>query len=147
MCLRVKKGCRPEIAKKDITTWKYVVDTFNVNRSWKPVFRGGYLPYDEPVTAEEWNERCDRVPVSKLHVREYASVKYGEIFTGFHSLRNLWGVFNMLGVLGHMRQYSLKWCIIPKGAEYCKGTHGEIVSTGIIVFRSFSNYLNHKRTK
>jgi len=147
MCLRVLPGCKPQIAKRGITCWKYVVEE-GLSR-WSGPYYGGKFEYGKRVVAEAaWEMKT----VGRLCVEPYRTTRGKKIKCveeGFHSFRNpvaAWS-FNVGG--DYLLYKKLKWCVIPKGAEYCKGRECQMVSTDIVVFRSFGDYLSYifKRNK
>lgn len=121
MCLTVKEGCKIEIAKKDITTYKKVKiqnDSF-----WGGVCYGGKFCFNKLEKT-----------VTNLSIN-----KYKEINEGFHSFKRLRD--------NYVRCGKLVICIIPKGSEYCLGKNGDIVSNEIIVFRTVFKYTKYKLWK
>ena len=153
MCLTVKKGCKPEIAEKDILCFKIVRECSR--ETWIPYYIGliddrtmfSYntvinakkISYPNPPTVEiisdiKHLEVCNLVPEDI-----YSSVK--TIYNGFHSNRNFLSAcfYNIRG--------SIKLCIIPKGAEYCLGDNHDIVSTQLMVFSNLKEYIKYKLRK
>lgn len=140
MCLTVKKGCKPKIAKKDITCWKAVTEGVGC---WYPVWYNQYsYPYNETCNAM----KCRQKVLTNLYVID----QWNEIDEGLHAFRNLYGILYALISESYIPvddMFDFKICIIPEGAEYCKGTHGQIVTTQMIVFSSFKEYLKYKSKK
>jgi hypothetical protein len=130
MCLIVKEGCKPEIARKDITCWKRVV-TKLLYGNWMPViFAGIYrtFPLNKVATAlKDYKE-----PISHLEIEEAWDLK--TIDYGFHAKTKFVNL-----------NYNI--CVIPAGAEYCLGTDNEIVATQIIVFDTYANYIRYVLNK
>lgn len=131
MCLYVKRGCKPEIAQKDIVCYKVVVDR---GRSWEPAcgYSNNHFPYNKVTTALRHSllHNCE-VEIDHLTVRKgfYMSV----VEEGFHaSLRE--SMFPNI-------------CIIPAGTQICYGTEDEIVAVQMIVFRTKLNYYWYKLKK
>lgn len=148
MCLTVLPGCKPQIAKHDITCWKYVVEE-GLSR-WSGPYYGGKFEYGKRVVAEAvWKMKT----VGRLRVERYLTTRGKKIKCvdeGFHSFMNPVGAWLFNVSRGDWLLYKkLKWCVIPKGAEYCKGRESQMVSTDIVVFRSFGDYLSYifKRNK
>lgn len=126
MCLYIKDGCRIEIAKKDITTFKSVLQRDNC---WEPVNRGRELyEYNKILTARE------RPYTYKDTIEHLKIVNEYEIHEGFHSMVSYKPYYNNI-------------CIIPKGSEICYGDYNDIVSLHIIVFKNRLNYLKYKLAK
>lgn len=121
MCLIVKDGCKIEIAKKDITTYKKVKilnDFF-----WGGVFFGGAFCFN----------KLEKI-ITNLSIN-----KYKKINEGFHSFKR--------SGYNYITSGKLLICIIPKGSEYCLGINGDVVSNQIIVFRTFFDYIKYKLWK
>lgn len=124
MCLFVKKGCKPEIASKDITCWKRVRTSLPYG-NWMPaVFTGSNrtFPLNKVATAL----KDDKEPISHLEIDEAWDLE--TIDYGFHANTK----FSTPG-------YNI--CIIPTGAEYCLGIDNEIVATRMIIFGTYANYI------
>ena len=136
MCLTVKKGCKPRIAKKDITCCKAVTEGVGC---WYPVWYEQYsYPYNETCNAMVYQQKV----LTNLYVDQW-----NEINEGLHGFRNLYGILYALISKRYIPVndiFDFKICIIPKCAEYCKGAHGQIVATQMIVFSSFKEYLKYK---
>ena len=121
MCLIVKKGCKIEIAKRDITTYKKV--RIHDHFLWSGVFYAGIFRFNKLEKA-----------VTNLSINESK-----EINEGFHSFKRSYDNYVLCG--------QLVTCIIPKGSEYCLGIEGDIVSNQIIVFRTVFDYIKYKLWK
>ena len=125
MCLLVKKGCKIEIAEKDITTYKYV-------NSYKNNWIGIFFPVPSFTHNKLQKAKClsiDDLPIDLKHLQ---GEKCGDeiiINEGFHSLLVKPSFLNKLFI-----------CIIPKGSEYCFGEDNDIVSNQIIVFKTRQDY-------
>ena len=123
MCLIVKPGCKPEIARKDIVCWKRVRTSLPYG-NWMPViFLDCYktFPLNKVATAL----KDDKEPISHLEIDEAWDLE--TIDYGFHANTKFSTDNNI--------------CVIPAGAEYCLGEGNEIVATQIIVFGTYMNYL------
>lgn len=143
MCLQVKWGCRPRIAKSDIVCYKVVEATMSENR-WRSVFRCTEEPYDTPIEAR--NDSAKGFPlIGKL------TVCRGTIHAGLHAFvsedRAVYGMRSWgIGASGLCR---VRRAVIPKGAEYCYGMENDVVANRMIVFGSdeaFSEYVSSSRT-
>ena len=126
MCLIIKDGYHIEIAKKDIVTFKEVIEWPN---HWEPKYMGSSLhEYNKVLTARKY-------PFIPYNTIEHLQVIHGkEINEGFHSNVKKTCMCN-------------KICIIPKGSEICYGTNNDIVSLHIIIFKNKLSYLMYKLTK
>lgn len=122
MCLMVKRGCHPEITQEDITCWK-VVDDWDETK-WMALVRGTLHKYDEVLTA------CDKLSVEAW--RDTLGILNYVIEEGFHAYIS--------------KTHTLVKCTIPKGAEYCLGTHNEIVSNKMIVHKPKTSFPIYKIT-
>lgn len=130
MCLIVKEGCKIEIAKEDITTYKHV-------RDFKEYWRGLFYPtqiflFNQVQQAKRIIGLLNVINVDHLELNNDGH-DYNTISNGFHSYLN--------------RKYSDSKefiCIIPKESEYCLGKYGEIVSNKIIVFRTEYDYFKYR---
>ena len=131
MCLFIKEGCHIEIAKKDIVTFKGVIE--REDNCWEPsCVNGAPYKYNEVLTAR-------RAPYSpKDTIEHLQEVRSFEVFTmiyeGFHSMVEKTFFCN-------------KICIIPKGTEICYGEDDDIVSLHIIVFKDRLSYLKYRLVK
>ena len=143
MCLQVKRGCRPRIAKSDIVCYKVVETTGSENR-WRSVFRCTEEPYDTPIEAR--NDSAKGFPlIGKL------TVCRGTIHAGLHAFvsedRAVYGMRSWgIGAGGLCRVCR---AVIPKDAEYCYGMENDIVANRMIVFGSdeaFGKYVGSNRT-
>lgn len=129
MCLYVKEGCKPEIAKKDIVCYKIVDDW---GRYWKPIYACGTeyaYSYNKVLTAESFI-MGKTYPIQHLEMKDYKGWenKIRKIINeGFHARCN--SKYNWSNI-----------CVIPKGTEYCLGDDNEIVAVNMIVFRSVLGY-------
>lgn len=127
MCLLVKDGCKIEIAQNNIKVYKLVQKHRNY---WNPKYSPQIhirFKYKEPITAlDEYLN-----PIKKLNIR-YPDL-YGEIYEGFHSRVNKSSLDSTNTI-----------CIIPKGSEICYGDFNSIVSTQLIVFKNYFQYLMYK---
>lgn len=126
MCLFIKAGCHIEIAKRDIVTFKEVLEHKNC---WEPHYRGTELyEYNKVLTARKY-------PYTSTDTIEHLQVVNNfEINEGFHSMvKNFY--------------YCNKICIIPKGSEICYGRDYDIVSSHIIVFKNRLSYLKYRLSK
>lgn len=125
MCLIVKQGCKPEIAKEDILCYKIVEDHV---KYWEPriyTFNKGYsYPYNKVLTAESYS-KGETHPIQHLEMKGGGCLNF-YIEEGFHAKRDNYLCKNP--------------CIIPKGTEYCLGDTDEIVAVNMIVFRSVLDY-------
>lgn len=126
MCLIIPDGESIKTAKKSITVYKRVDKR---TKFWIPYhIIGGTFKYNEILTALSYG-----TPIEHLSIRR-SGFNIRCIDAGFHCVTT----------------DSPKWylcpnviCIIPKGAEYCKGDE-DIVSTKLIVFKHKWNYLWYK---
>ena len=127
MCLVVKDGCKIERAKNDIKVYKLIDKHHDY---WKPVYCQRYrrFEYCKSITAYDLYS----LPIKNLKICHYR-FKY-EIYEGFHSRVKRYYLTNTI-------------CIIPKGSEICYGTHKDIVSNQIIVFKNYFQYLIYKLKK
>lgn len=124
MCLRIKEGCKIEIAKKPIPVYKVVDYTgdrrFLWNKTWKANIR-------------RTRHRYNRCLVACIHLEINEP---GKINEGFHAyIKNVCAL-------------GLRYAIIPRGAEYCRGVWDEIVANQMIVFSSkkkFDKYINKNK--
>ena len=130
MCLIVKLGCKPEIARKDIVCWKRV-GTKCLQGNWMPViFANSYRTF--PLNRVATALKDDKEPISHLEIDELG---YAEtIDYGFHANTKFFTPDH-------------KICVIPAGAEYCLGTDNEIVVTQIIVFDTYMDYIWYRLKK
>lgn len=124
MCLVVKKGCKIEIAEKDITTYKYI------NNYDENYWCGIFYPYPRFL----YNEIQKAKYSFSLYDRNLEHLRIEKcriINEGFHSHINPYGSY-----------FTIKktFCIIPKGSEYCFGEYDDIVSNQIIVFKTKEDY-------
>ena len=127
MCLFIKDGCHIEIAKKDIVTFKNVIERDNC---WEPSYMGGEsYRYNEVLTAR----RSPYKP--KDTIKHLKVVSSFAIIEGFHSR------------VKKTPYYCNKICIIPKGSELCYGDMNDVVSLRIIVFKNRLYYLKYKLSK
>jgi len=166
MCLTVKRGCKPEIAEKDILCFKIVrecsrktwiphyisIINYRMMFSYNTVINAKKISYPHPpsVTGTGYYELETPVveiisDIKHLEVCNlvpediYSSVE--TIYNGFHSNRGF------LSACFHNIGGSIKLCIIPKGAEYCLGDNHDIVSTQLIVFSNLKEYIKYKLRK
>ena len=139
MCLFVKKGCKPEITRKDIVCYKSVYDRkthwssilgFSPYRfRWNRVETARYRIFD--LTTKKWIES----PIGHLKVDCSKACDY-YINEGFHAR-----------TVHDPAVYKERICVIPAGTEYCFGTDGDIVAVQMIVFRTRWNYLRYRIKK
>lgn len=132
MCLYIKEGCKPEIAKKDIVCYKRVDDHITY---WKPriyTYNTKYsYSYNKILTAES----CSNGKIHSIqHLEMEMFMDYSKINEGFHA--------RYIG-----KSSLLKTCIIPKGTEYCLGKDDDIVAVNMIVFRTMLGYYWYKIKK
>jgi hypothetical protein len=129
MCLFIKDGCNIEIAKKDIVTFKTVLERENY---WEPSYIGTEsYEYNKTLTARKY----PHTPKDTIeHLQKGKIGNCPVIHEGFHS-RVIDNVF------------CNKICIIPKGSEICYGDNNDIVSSHIIVFKNRSSYLKYRLAK
>jgi hypothetical protein len=137
MCLFIKRGCKPEIAQKDILCYKLVEDHV---RYWKPRIRAFNVkyPYNKILTAESYSYSDNELRlINHLEIRNWIicgnireTIEYG-----FHA------DYDCGRRLGSVP------CIIPKGTEYCLGESDDIVAVNMIVFRSTLSYYWYKIKK
>ena len=128
MCLIVKDGCKIEIAKEDITTYKLINECENY---WTGVY------YRSPSFAYNKLQKAKHLCLNELHVdiNHLQIERCGNRITideGFHSLIDKDGYF--------FTPIKKAICIIPKGSEYCFGKYDEVVSNQIIVFKTKEDY-------
>lgn len=135
MCLIVKKGCKIEIAEKDITTYKCIISYENY---WTGIF---FL-----IPAFAYNKlqkaKClieigllDDIDESCINLEHLQGERHNDdiivINEGFHS---------HVKEINHFPYNKQAICIIPKGSEYCLGINDDIVSNQIIVFKTKEDY-------
>ena len=127
MCLFIKAGCHIEIAKKDIVTFKDVLE--RRGNCWEPSYKGYELyEYNKVLTARKY-PRTPKDTIEHLQVEIDSA-----IHEGFHSRIKKTLCCN-------------KICIIPKGSEICYGNNNDIVSLQIIVFKNKLSYLKYRLAK
>jgi hypothetical protein len=133
MCLVVKGGCSPEIATKDMKSYKVVVPVDNA--TWMSKYQrttheyGKVLSIGQPLKMEK--HRASEL--SSIHPTEFAY----HIYEGFHSFAHEEYARQIL----NPEYDAIVECTIPAGAEYCYGTFGEIVSNKIIVHKNDKNFI------
>lgn len=128
MCLIVKDGCKVERAKNDIKVYKFI----NKHRNyWNPWYHQESVRFNycKPIKALG----VDLHPIKNLTIYHFRHID--AIYEGFHSRVNS-SVYQTNTI-----------CIIPKGSEICYGTHEDIVSNQIIVFKNYFQYLIYKLKK
>ena len=124
MCLIVKEGCKIEIAKEDITTYKCV-------RNFKEYWRG--LFYPRQIFLFNQVQQARRITSFVDHLElDNDGRGYDTISSGFHSY---------LDRDSNSEEFI---CIIPKESEYCLGEYRQIVSNKIIVFRTEDDYFKYR---
>lgn len=110
MCLYVKEGCKPEIAKEDIKCWKVVVD-WDKTRWMAPCIRT-FHKYGKELTG------CERL---KLENWERLDFKGVVINKGFHGYTSREEAEDNIPPVSYRKDWKVTKCVIPKGAEYCMG--------------------------
>lgn len=129
MCLTVKKGCKIEIAEKDITTYKYIISYKNC---WTGIFfQSSTFAYNELQKAKGLYLEADELYVNIEHLQRKRYNSTTGIYEGFHSY---------IKEPNHFPYDKKAICIIPKGSEYCLGIDNDIVSNQIIVFKTREDY-------
>ena len=134
MCLIIKDGCDIEIAKKDIVTFKNVLN--RKYRGWEPAYLGVELyEYNKVLTARHYPYKStDTIEHLQIVDGRDNGFIYDHINEGFHSKIRKTDSCN-------------KICIIPKGSEICYGDSNDIVSLHIIVFKNRLSYLKYRLFK
>ena len=125
MCLTVKKGCKIEIAEKDITTYKYIISYKNC---WTGIF------FQSPTFAYNELQKAKGLYLVYVNIEHLQRERYNGttvIHEGFHSY---------IKEPNHFIYDKKAICIIPKGSEYCLGIDNDIVSNQIIVFETEEDY-------
>ena len=137
MCLIVKKGCKIEIAEKDITTYKHVYDDGNY---WNGIFysypRFLYNEIQKAKYSDQlWLLLDDNDIDTYTELKHLQREKHNDgtivINEGFQSY---------VKESNHFLYSKIAICIIPKGSEYCFGEYSDIVSNQIIVFKTKEDY-------
>lgn len=133
MCLIIKDGCHIEIAKKDIVTFKKVLERRNY---WEPSCKGTELyEYNKVLTARRYPYKpTDTIEHLQQIIDNKQIIDNPIIEEGFHSRVRKACSCN-------------KICIIPKGSEICYGNANDIVSLHIIVFKNRLSYLKYRLAK
>ena len=118
----VLPGFKPEIAQEDITCWK----TVNMlgDDKWIAPVRCTHHNYDKVLTA------CDKLRVESFYTG--SRILNYIIEVGFHAYTNIDDAEYKINIF---KTRTLVKCTIPKGAEYCLGTHNEIVANKMIVHK------------
>ena len=122
MCLIVKEDCKIEIAKVDVTTYKYI-DDYN-DDYWCGIY------FSTPKFSYNQIQQAKNKDYSLFKNIEHLQIYNGMINEGFHSFINEYHYSRSKGSI----------CIIPKGSEYCLGINDDIVSNQIIVFKTEEDY-------
>lgn len=145
MCLYVKEGCKPEIAKEDIVCWKIVCKYNDYKNRWCGPFYGGIYKqrYNRILNAKGINV-LRRGNITHLEPIGDASGEQ-RINEGFHAIVDTTSevrvrIQEKFTTLQPAADYPFRKAIIPKGAEYCLGNSFDIVGTHIIVFRDELSY-------
>ena len=130
MCMIVKEGCKPEIAKEDIVCYK-IVGYSSDETEWRAIFRDTFHKYDtvldihNPLSVKTWTEArgANRLNIGWMYIEE-----------GFHAYSTLRQVnfeYDRRDIPGEL----IAKCTIPKGAMYCYGTNDRIVANKMIVHK------------
>ena len=123
MCLKVKTGCKIEIAKESIVCKKVIKDCTDSRwHSW------GW----EDQSFHKFNEKLE----SKVNLFINSS---NYIYGGFNAFLENSGMIDTIinnKKHGYHKDLDIVYAIIPKGSEFCLGVSNEIVANKIIVFRS-----------
>ena len=141
MCLIVSSPI--QIAKRGILVWK-IVEPIQNNEipQWVPaVIEGtGAYKFNEVLKARGIrNEKL--VEIENLRIVDGGEDVSPVINEGFHSFTTRY--LEELIVKGKRPKKIKKIAIIPKGAQYAKGTKNDIVSNRIIVFSSFWKFIKY----
>lgn len=129
--------CDVKIAKQDFYVYKLGYAASNGFRSLYQNFI--YIP-------GVINKEVKMIPfIRNYNMYKLIKEKYGEIFEGYHSYKDIAMPYSDLGLyyrtiyLGKIAEsirlnhiYSIATFIIPKGSEYYENRDGEIVSSNII---------------
>jgi len=144
MCLIVSSPI--QIAKRGILVWK-IVEPIQNNEipQWVPaVIEGtGAYKFNEVLKARGIrNEKL--VEIENLRIVPKDGSNGGEsvvpvINEGFHSFTTK----HLEKLIGKGNRQKKIVAIIPKGAQYAKGTKNDIVSNRIIVFSSFWKFIKY----
>jgi len=144
MCLYIKEGCKPEIAKEDIVCWKIVCKDNEYKNRWRGPFFGS-------IDKQRYNRILNAKGINVLRRGDITYLEpingLGEqrINEGFHAIVDTTSevrtrIQEKFTALRHADDYPFRKAIIPKGAEYCLGSSFDIVATHIIVFRNELSY-------
>jgi len=147
MCLALRKYSKVRVARFPKLVWKIVQITDKDD--WVgPFQKYNYHKFEECLRAEEITAN-GTVPIKRLIITEnYFGDKV--INYGFHAFRSFYEAKSKVSVFIEYRNFERGLnlvavpCIIPKGAEYCKGKYCEIVSTDIIVFKNFRDLIKNR---
>lgn len=147
MCLILRKHDKVRKAILPKLVWK-VVHIANEDNWIGPFQRYTYHKFEECLKAKEITS-SGTVPIKHLIITENF---YGDkvIKYGFHASRSFYKAKSNVSVFAKYRNFEIGLnmitvpCIIPKGAEYCKGDYHEIVSTDIIVFKNFRDLIKNR---
>lgn len=120
MCLYTTSK-KIQTATKDITVYKIGHHNLHQDGLVSPYYKFHY----------KWNTLYKEEP---LVIETYAG-GVNEVLKGFHAYTEHILMYN---------QNYIHYAIIPKGAEYCVGLDGDIVSNQIIVFKDETQYLLSK---
>lgn len=137
MCLAIKKGCKPEIAQKDILCYK-IIRLMHDGHNWRSIHRLTIQPYNKVLQAKDDSPfKSGGHTVEALHVVAGTSIN-----AGFHAFRTekeaaKWEPDD--------RSTVIRLAVIPKGTEYCLGEFNEIVAVNMIVFGSEKAYQKYKK--
>lgn len=137
MCLIVKEGCEPEIAKKDIVCYKLVGSCGDYG--WESIYNCSEhtFKWNEVETARNRfynriNDCWKEFTIQHLNVDAR-----GRINAGFHArLEKI-----------DSNDVKERICIIPAGTEYCFGSYNEVVAVQMIVFRTYLDYYMYRLKK
>ena len=131
MCLYTK-DVEPRIARRNIRVWKEV-SWFSRNSMWVPPIYSyaGELEYNKILAPYNLlsNEKVQHLKVI-LDKDYFSGMEEMRIEQGFHAYRKI-----------KHGELTLKIAIIPRGYEYCVGLDNDIVSSQIIVFKDFWDYI------
>lgn len=131
MCLYTGDN-KPQIAKKDIVCYKSVRQGVGF---WFGPFFGHDQPYNKLLTAKRTTGFNEYEDIKCLTILEG-----GRIYEGYHSHSE----YKEKYYENYHIALTTKICVIPKGAEYCKGFTDELVSTHIIVFENKKEYKKYR---
>lgn len=145
MCLTVKSGEVARKASHNILVKKIVKPIKSIPLQWVPICisNTGAYEFNKVLQARYVGENGKLEYVWKLGIRLFIdnAGEWYKIEEGFHSF----GLFSYIrGGYRDIYKNGDAVCylaVIPRGSEYAKGNNGDIVSTKIIVFSSFRQYI------